>query len=127
MSANQSQAPKEKVKLTISQVLNDLDSGLDRKAIKAKYGLTTTDVARLFQHDKLKGRRVKPAPNFELEDDAPDVAPVKVAKKATAATNATASQATGQTAPAQPEAQGAAIKEVATPADTVETGGKSGW
>lgn len=126
MSANQSQAPKEKVKLTISQVLNDLDSGLDRKAIKAKYGLTTTDVARLFQHDKLKGRRVKPAPNFELEDDAPDVAPVKVAKKATAATNATASQATGQTA-TQPEAQGAAIKEVATSADAVETGGKSGW
>jgi hypothetical protein len=126
MSANQSQAPKEKVKLTISQVLNDLDSGLDRKAIKAKYGLTTTDVARLFQHDKLKGRRVKPAPNFELEDDAPDVAPVKVAKKATV-TDAPASQATGQTATAQPEAQGAAIKEVATAADTVETGGKSGW
>lgn len=63
------QQEKQKVKLTISQVLDDLSDGLDRKQIRQKYNLTATDVTNLFQHPKLKGKRVKPAPGFELEDD----------------------------------------------------------
>lgn len=59
----------EKIKLTVSGILADLNNGLDRKAIRTKYGLSATDVSRLFQHEKLKGARVRTAPAFELEDD----------------------------------------------------------
>jgi hypothetical protein len=62
-------ADEKKVKLTVSGVLADLDAGLNRIAIREKYGLSATDTKRLFQHEKLKGARVKTAPAFELEDD----------------------------------------------------------
>lgn len=62
-------APKDKVKMTISSVIADLNSGIDRNGIKEKYGLTRADVIRLFQHEQLKGRKVKSAPGFELVDD----------------------------------------------------------
>ena len=63
------QEVKPKVKLTVSGILTDLKDGIDRKGIKEKYGLTTTEVAELFKHEKLKGARVRKASNFELEDD----------------------------------------------------------
>lgn len=62
----------EKIKLTIAGILADLKAGLDRKQIKAKYGLSSIDLKRVFQHDKLKGRKVSPLPNFELIDDTTD-------------------------------------------------------
>lgn len=71
--AKVAEAPKEKVKLTIRGVLGDLDNGLDRKAIGKKYGLNPANVKRLFEDPKLKGAKVKPAPMFELEDDAPEI------------------------------------------------------
>ena len=58
--------------LTTSQILNDLDNGLDRKAIATKYGLNMTEVKVLFEHPALKGKRPKRAlkqVSFTLVDD----------------------------------------------------------
>jgi hypothetical protein len=73
MSENveQTAAPVQ-VQLTTSGVVKDLDSGLTRDDIKAKYNLTTADMKSLFSHEKLKGRKTKPAPGFILTDDMPD-------------------------------------------------------
>lgn len=59
----------EKVQLTVSGILKDLDNGLDRGMIGEKYGLNKSNVKRLFQDPALKGRKVKPAPNFVLTND----------------------------------------------------------
>ena len=45
--------------ITVSQIVEDLENGRDRKAIKAKYGLTADEVKMIFEHPKLKGMRVK--------------------------------------------------------------------
>lgn len=63
------EAAGPKVQLTVSQILNDLRNGIDRNAIKEKYGLTRTEVNLLFKHPQLIGKKVKTAPNFELTDD----------------------------------------------------------
>jgi hypothetical protein len=58
--------------LTVSQILTDLDKGLDRKAIREKYSLTIDEVKHLFQHPTLKGKRPKRAHKairFTLVDD----------------------------------------------------------
>lgn len=58
--------------LTTSQILNDLDNGLDRKAIAIKYGLNMTEIKVLFEHPALKGKRPKRAlkkVSFTLVDD----------------------------------------------------------
>jgi hypothetical protein len=70
------------VKITVSGVLADLTNGYTRtkddtnyqgdgKSIQEKYGINKSDVARLFAHDKLKGRKTIGAkkPTFILEDD----------------------------------------------------------
>ena len=138
---------KEKVKISLSGVIADLDNGLDRKAIRAKYGLSATDATRLFSDPALKGRRIKTAPAFELIRD------VEEAPKATATAVATAKPEEAPTATAKPKAaakpkavvetpkveeeeqeeeqqqeqeqpsasNGAAIGEVATPDDDIET------
>lgn len=59
----------EKVKLSIRQIKADLDSGVDRKGIRLKYGLNSQGIKQLFQHPELKGLKVKAAPNFVLVDD----------------------------------------------------------
>lgn len=65
-------APKEKVQLTVSQILQDLKNGIGRKEIQKRYGLSLVDLKRLFSHPKLKGMKVKPVPQFELTDDTPN-------------------------------------------------------
>src|SRR6478609_7061646 len=60
---------KAKIKLTASQIIKDLESGLDRKAIRAKYGLSATDAKRLFNEEPLRRVRVKAPPAFDFEDD----------------------------------------------------------
>lgn len=57
--------------ITVTQILDDLESGRDRKAIKDKYGLTGDEVKMIFEHPKLKGIRVKKARvvRFTLVDD----------------------------------------------------------
>ena len=72
--------PVEKVKLTVSGILQDLSDGLDKKGIREKYGLSATDVKRLFENPKLKGRRVRKAAAFELTDDTGEVEEKVVAK-----------------------------------------------
>jgi len=45
--------------LTVSQLLNDLENGIDRAGIRKKYGLTTAELKMVFAHPKLQGVRVK--------------------------------------------------------------------
>lgn len=64
-------AVPEKKAITVSQVQQDLKDGLDRKAIGAKYSLKPFEVAKMFQHPKLKNKKViKPKElSFDLVDD----------------------------------------------------------
>jgi len=64
-------AVPEKKAITVSQVLQDLKDGLDRDAIGTKYGLKKFEVAKMFQHPKLKNKKtIKPREvSFELLDD----------------------------------------------------------
>ena len=63
----------DKVQLTVSGIKADLNQGLSRPEIQAKYGLSTRDLKSLFSHPKLKGLKTKPVPQFELIDDEEDV------------------------------------------------------
>jgi len=62
--------PKKQV-ITVSQILSDLDAGLDRKAIREKYDLSVEETKLIFQHPKLAGKRVKRSKSikFTLVDD----------------------------------------------------------
>lgn len=44
---------------TVSQILQDLKSGLDRISIRKKYGWTIAEAKLVFGHPKLKSIRVK--------------------------------------------------------------------
>lgn len=104
----------QKVKLTVSQILEDLNNGLDRKAIREKYNLTATDVSRLFQHEKLKGVRVRTAPAFELEDDTAEAAaPAASPKKKKVAPSAAMTEAAPATATVNQEEVKEAAEEAA--------------
>jgi len=127
---SEKQQPADKIKLTTSQVLADLESGLDRDAIGKKYGLRPFETKRLFEHPKLKGVRVKTAPNFILEDDTEDEeeTPTKPAEKAapestpttTAPKAAQAKKTATASTTSEASKQGEAIKEVKTEEDNVE-------
>jgi hypothetical protein len=147
MAENQDQAQQpEKKKLKISEVKELLKAGKDRKAIGEYYGLRPSEVTALFQHPKLKGLRVRPAPSFVLEDDEEEAQ-----AEASVSQDAPTSQATNtagtakkakKPAVAQPEVEddeaegqeglasntitkGEAIKEVQTEDDRVEEATKS--
>jgi len=63
--------------ITISQILADLDAGIDRDGIAIKYSITKKEVGIMFQHPSLKGKRPKKAKvlSFTLVDDTtPEVA-----------------------------------------------------
>ena len=57
--------------LTVSQLLEDLNNGIDRKDIRKKYGLTQAEAKTIFSHPKLQGIRVKRAKvtRIQLIDD----------------------------------------------------------
>lgn len=133
------EAPKQKVKVTVSQILADLNNGIDRKGIREKYNLSATDVNRIFQHEKLKGKRVKSAPQFELEDDTEGQetkAEVKAEKPKTATEKPATTKPKAATAKVEEKEEekeektaveleddtnaGGGIKEVSTPEDNVE-------
>ena len=59
----------ELIKLTISQVLADLASGLDRKQLREKYKLSHADMAKLFKDPKLANKKPLKAAGFILTDD----------------------------------------------------------
>lgn len=75
---------EQKKQISISEVIQDLKDGLDRKAIQEKYGLRTFEATELFKHPKLKGVRVRIPVSFELVDDTVD-APKRAVKAAVAA------------------------------------------
>ena len=66
--------------ITVSQIVEDLESGIDRKAIKFKYGLTAEELKMIFEHPKLKGMRVKKSKvmRFTLVDDTVDAAQTSI-------------------------------------------------
>ena len=60
----------EKIKITISSVLNDLSNSMTREEIRDKYSLTNAQLKQLFQHPQLKGRKTKQVNVlFEIVDD----------------------------------------------------------
>ena len=59
----------EKKTIFVSQLLEDLNNGLTREEIAEKYGLSKSDVKKIFTHPKLKGKKPKSKPSFELIDD----------------------------------------------------------
>jgi hypothetical protein len=69
----------EKIKITVSSVLNDLANSMTREEIRDKYSLTNAQLKQLFQHPQLKGRKVKQVNVlFELIDDVTEVETEKV-------------------------------------------------
>ena len=63
------------VEFKVSWILQDLEDGLDRKAIQKKYSLTADGVKHLFQHPTLRGKRPKRAKKsigFTIVDDTVD-------------------------------------------------------
>jgi hypothetical protein len=57
--------------IKISDIITDLDNGVTRAQIAAKYDITDREVKALFTHPKLKGKKAKKAfvPSFEIVDD----------------------------------------------------------
>jgi len=58
-------------KIYISGILTDLDNGLSRPEIAAKYEISPAEVKALFEHPKLKGKKAKKklVLTFVIEDD----------------------------------------------------------
>lgn len=57
--------------ITVSMILEDLDNGIDRTAIQAKYNLEKWEVTQMFQHPALKGKKAKKVRklSFNFVDD----------------------------------------------------------
>lgn len=62
----------EKKSISIQGVLNDLEAGLERDDIKAKLGLSHSEMKVLFSHPKLKHKKTKKPVSFDIIDDVPD-------------------------------------------------------
>ena len=70
---------QNQVQVSVSQILLDLNNGLDRKAIKEKYNLNGSQLKTLFSHPKLKGKKVKKAEvQLVIIDDTADTREVSV-------------------------------------------------
>jgi len=63
--------------ITVSMILEDLESGTDRSGIQTKYGLKTWEVTEMFKHPALKGRKAKKVRklSFNFVDDTNTVDP----------------------------------------------------
>jgi len=64
----------EKRQIKVSDVLALLEQGKDRAAIKQELSLTHAEMTALFQHSKLKNKKPKTQPTFELVDDTDETA-----------------------------------------------------
>ena len=58
-------------RMTTTQILEDLENGIDRNGIKEKYNLESWMVTELFKHPTLKGKKAKKKRvlPFEFVDD----------------------------------------------------------
>ena len=57
--------------ITTTMIIEDLDNGIDRDGIRTKYNLEKWEVAEMFKHPTLKGKKVKKARrlSFQFVDD----------------------------------------------------------
>ena len=55
-------------RITTTQIIEDLENGINRDGIKEKYSLETWMVTQLFQHPKLKGKLP-----FQIIDDTEEI------------------------------------------------------
>tara|TARA_R100000900_G_scaffold121040_1_gene95591 strand:- start:561 stop:884 length:324 start_codon:yes stop_codon:yes gene_type:complete len=64
-------------KITTSQIIEDLDNGINRDGIKEKYNLESWMVSELFKHPELKGKKAKKIRKlpFEIVDNTSGVNP----------------------------------------------------
>ena len=65
--------------ITTSMIIEDLENGIDRTGIKEKYGLETWEIAQMFKHPTLKGKKVRKVRrmSFNFVDDTPTVDPAQ--------------------------------------------------
>jgi hypothetical protein len=67
--------------ITTTMILADLDNGIDRPGIKAKYDLESWELTEMFKHPVLKGKKAsrKRKMSFTFVDDSnttPNITPV---------------------------------------------------
>ena len=64
--------------ITVSMILEDLENGIDRNAIKEKYSLQAWEVKQMFEHPALKGKKAKKVRklSFNFIDDTALDAPI---------------------------------------------------
>ena len=55
----QQQASTTPQTITTSMIIEDLDNGIDRDGIRLKYNLEKWEIAEMFKHPVLKGKKVK--------------------------------------------------------------------
>lgn len=63
---------QERKTITVSEVIRLLDEGLHRPQIAEYFGLSMSDVNKLFKNPALKGKKARKAPGFVLIDDTED-------------------------------------------------------
>ena len=66
--------------ITTSMIITDLENSIDRTGIKEKYGLENWEVAQIFKHPALKGKKVRKVRkmSFNFVDDTPQMDPAQV-------------------------------------------------
>ena len=60
---------QERKTITVTEVIRLLDEGMHRPQIAEHFGLTMSDVNKLFKNAALKGKKARKAPGFVLVDD----------------------------------------------------------
>ena len=60
---------QERRTITVSEVIRLLDEGMHRPQIAEYFGLSMSDVNKLFKNAALKGKKARKAPEFVLVDD----------------------------------------------------------
>tara|TARA_R110000744_G_C19099175_1_gene533370 strand:- start:40 stop:513 length:474 start_codon:yes stop_codon:yes gene_type:complete len=75
----QQQASTTPQTITTTMIVADLDNGIDREGIRLKYNLEKWEVAEVFKHPALKGKKVrkKRRLSFQFLDDTPTVNPAQ--------------------------------------------------
>jgi len=75
----QQQATTTPQTITTTMIVEDLENGIDREGIRAKYNLEKWEVAQVFKHPALKGKKVRKTRklSFNFVDDTPTVDPAQ--------------------------------------------------
>lgn len=66
--------------ITTTQIIQDLENGIDRTGIQTKYGLESWEVKQMFMHPALKGKKAKKVRklSFEFVDDTKSVIETRI-------------------------------------------------